>query len=348
MWYDKLIEKGLIPEWLLRLVVRLHLEYRLSKQPTSIEEIQNHLNKFIKTMNKSPITIEINKANEQHYEVPTEFFQIILGQRLKYSCGYWEKKIPRKNLIDLLDKSEEDMLELTCKRAKIEDGQEILELGCGWGSLVFYMLEHFHLSKYTAITNSNSQKKHIEKVAKEKKIDNLRVIKTDISEIDVEGKYDRILSIEMFEHVRNYGKLLSKISNFLKESGMLFIHIFTDKNYPYFYELNSSSGWMARYFFRGGLMPSADLLLYFTDQLSVEKVWRVNGTHYRRTLDAWLQKMKKNKEQIIPILEDSYGKENAKKWWNYWKIFLISCSEAFGIHDGNQRFVSHYLLQKGG
>jgi cyclopropane-fatty-acyl-phospholipid synthase len=162
----------------------------------------------------------------------------------------------------------------------------------------------------------------------------------------MEGEFDRIVSIEMFEHVRNYRKLLVKLSKILKREGKLFIHIFTDKNYPYFYELDSTSGWMAKYFFRGGIMPSADLLLYFTDNFSVEKVWRVNGINYKLTLDAWLRKMKNNKETLLPILEDTYGKKNAKKWWYYWKTFFISCSEAFGIHGGNQRFVSHYLLNK--
>jgi cyclopropane-fatty-acyl-phospholipid synthase len=347
MWYDKLLEKGLIPEFLLRLIIRLHLEYRLSQQPDTVEEIQKHLNMFIEKMEKNPITIEIKKANEQHYEIPTRFFQQILGGRLKYSCGYWDNIPSYKDLPSNLDKSEEDMLFITCKRAQIEDGQRILELGCGWGSLLFFILENYEVSEYVAITNSKSQKQYIETLAEKRNINNLRVIKSDVSQINTEGEFDRIVSIEMFEHVRNYRKLLAKLSQILKKEGKLFIHIFTDKNYPYFYELDSTSGWMAKYFFRGGIMPSANLLFYFSDNFSVEKVWRVNGLNYKLTLDAWLRKMKNNKKTVFPILEDTYGKKNAKKWWHYWNTFFISCSEAFGIHNGNQRFVSHYLLNKG-
>jgi cyclopropane-fatty-acyl-phospholipid synthase len=200
-------------------------------------------------------------------------------------------------------------------------------------------------SQITAVSNSASQKKYIDSLIREKNIKNLEVIKANIVSFQTEKKFDKIISIEMFEHMRNWQKLLKKLSNMLNPGGSLFIHIFTDKTYPYFFELNSQSGWMAKYFFSGGLMPSVNLISYFTEDFSIERLWKVSGLHYHKTLEAWLQKMKRNKKDILSIFRATYGNKNAKKWWNYWKIFFISCSEAFKYDSGNRRFISHYFLK---
>jgi cyclopropane-fatty-acyl-phospholipid synthase len=346
MWYDKLIANSLIPEFIIRFIVRLHFKYRLLKQTKKIEDIQEYMNNFMEEMKTQLIAINSEEANIQHYEVITEFFQHILGKNMKYSCGYWEDSIRKRNLYKKIDQSEEKMLRLTCERADIQDHDEILDLGCGWGSLSIYLATNYPKCKITALSNSSSQKEYIELQIARRNITNLNIIKADIINFQTDKKFDKIVSIEMFEHMRNYELLLEKLSTFLIPNGLLFIHIFTDNSIPYYFELNNKSKWMAEYFFRGGMMPSADLLFYFSKDFFIKKVWRVNGTHYYKTLEAWLQKMKREKKKIKEIFREFYGKSNVKKWWNYWKIFFISCSEAFKYNNGNQRFVSHYLLQK--
>jgi cyclopropane-fatty-acyl-phospholipid synthase len=265
---------------------------------------------------------------------------------MKYSCGYWPFSVRKRSLCKKLDQSEEEMLRITCQRAKIQDNDEVLDLGCGWGSLSIYMALNYPQCQITAISNSATQKEYIELQIKEKNITNLKVIKADIINFQTDKKFDKIISIEMFEHMRNYELLLEKLSSFLKDKGLLFIHIFTDKSIPYYFELNNKSKWMAQYFFRGGLMPSANLLFYFSKHFFIRKVWRVNGTHYHRTLEAWLENMKRQKRKIKGTFREFYGKNEVRKWWNYWKLFFISCSEAFNYKKGNLRFISHYLLEK--
>ena len=341
MWYEKFLERGLIPDSLLRVILRIHNRIRFQREEKDIEKRQEYINGFIRELKQQPISINVDQANEQHYELPTEFFQIILGEYMKYSCGIWNE-----NNSDDLTQSEMDMLKLSCKRAQVYDGDIVIDLGCGWGSLSFYLAENYNLSKIVAVSNSATQKRYIEEKANANRITNLEVIKADIKEFATEEKFDKILSIEMFEHMRNYEQLFEKLYNFLKPKGKLFIHIFTDLNYPYFFELDNPRAFMAKYFFRGGIMPSADLLFYFAKKFSIENVWRVNGTHYKKTLDTWLKRMKQNKNKIVPLFKATYGKENAKKWWNYWKTFFIGCAEAFGSKKGQKRFVSHYLFQK--
>lgn len=346
MWYEKLISKSLIPEFLIRIAVRIHLKYRNAKKPKDVEVLQEYINDFVYKMKSSPLAIETSKANIQHYEVPTEFFQQILGKYMKYSSGYWLDSTPKRKLSKFLTQSEEQMLKITCERAGIQSGDVVLDLGCGWGALSLYMVENYPKCQIIAVSNSQTQREYITSLIKKRNIKNLKVIKANILDFQPEQMFDKIISIEMFEHMRNYEILLEKLSSLLKSDGLLFIHIFTDKDFPYFFEINNKSEWMAKYFFRGGLMPSVDLLTYFTKDFSIEKLWKVNGTHYHKTLEAWLRKMKKNKKKIQPIFRTFYGRKNTKKGWNSWKIFFIVCSEAFKFKKGNSRFVSHYLLQK--
>lgn len=340
MWYETFLARGIIPEPVIRLFLKIFYEIRFRRQPTDVEKIQQHLNHFIVKMEEEPIAKSIDEANEQHYELPIEFFKLILGNFMKYSCGYWEQ------LDTQLDTSEEQMLKLTCERAKVKNGEQILDLGCGWGSLSRYIKEHYKNTKITAVSNSSTQNDYIQSIKQNSDIKDLDVITANIAELELEQKFDVIISIEMFEHMRNYRKLLKKLSGFLKPGGRLFIHIFTDKNYPYFFEMDSSRNWITKYFFRGGIMPSTDLPLYFQDHFSIENVWKVSGNHYEHTLNAWLEKMKSNKNRIIPILAETHGMALTQKWYNYWKLFFISLAEVFGSKKGNQRFITHYLFQK--
>ena len=284
MWYEFFLRNGIIPEVIIRPFLRFFYEIRFLKLPSNVEELQIHLNDFIDKMKKEPIAISTDIANEQHYELPTRFFKYILGDNMKYSCGHWEGCPTKKELIEKLNLSEEKMLELTCKRAGIKNGDKILDLGCGWGSLSLFIKENYQNTKITAISNSSTQKVYIESKKEENDYKDLKVITANIVDLKVEENFDVIVSIEMFEHMRNYEKLLEKLYGFLKPEGTLFVHIFTDKNYPYFFELDNPRNFMAKYFFRGGIMPSTDLLFYLTSHFSVEKAWKANGTHYRNTL----------------------------------------------------------------
>lgn len=350
---DKILAKGIIPDFLLRRAVRRIINKRIKSQnKLDIEARFEYLKQFISELKSQPIAVETESANEQHYELPPEFFEKILGRNLKYSCCFWEdelsyKKLVKQNdLIDRLDRAEDKMLQLSAERAEIKNGQNILELGCGWGSFSFYLARKYEDSRIIAVSNSRDQINYINKLAARNKIDNLRAVKADINNFDTDAKFDRVVSIEMFEHMKNYQKLLAKISKFLNEDARLFVHIFSHKFYPYNYQDSKKTDWMARYFFTGGTMPSQDLLHYFNDHLTIENQWAVSGEHYQKTLESWLKIMDQKKDELYPILESTYGAENAEKWWNYWRLFFISSAEFFGCSDGNEWFISQYLFQK--
>ncbi|TFG00742.1 MAG: class I SAM-dependent methyltransferase [Promethearchaeota archaeon] len=346
MWYESLLASGVIPESIIRIFLRIFYHIRFLRMTKNVEEIQNHLNDFISKMDKQPITVSPNVANIQHYELPTQFFTLILGKYMKYSCCYWSKTPHTKDLVTNLYLAEEQMLEITCKRAKVKDGDRILDLGCGWGSLSTYIKENYKETKIVAVSNSSTQNEYIQTLIENRDLKDFKVITANIADLELKEKFDVIISVEMFEHMRNYRSLLKKLKKFLKPNGRLFIHIFTDKNYPYFFEINSSRNWMTKYFFRGGLMPSSELPLYFQDHFSIEKVWKISGIHYTHTLNAWLEKMKSNKTKIFRIFAKTYGENLMRTWWNYWKLFFISLAEVFGCKGGNQRFISHYLFKK--
>lgn len=321
--------------------IRNLLKQRLTEENKGSQEAkQLHLNAYIEKLKASPIAINTSDANEQHYEVPTEFYKYVLGKRMKYSGGYWPSGA------DTLDASEEAMLKLSCERAQLKNGQSVLDLGCGWGSVSLYVAEKFPNCKITGVSNSKTQKEYIDSVAKEKGFKNLTIITQDMNDFQIKEKFDRIISVEMLEHMKNYQKLFEKLSGFLKPEGLFFIHIFTHKEFAYPFEVRDETDWMAKYFFTGGMMPSHNLFLYFQDNLTIRNHWVVNGVHYGKTSEAWLENMDKNKTQILPILEKAYGKENVTKWWSYWRIFFLSCAELFSYRNGEEWLVSHYLFQK--
>lgn len=335
-----LAENGKLPDFLVRFGIRQLCLRRLQKEGINDpEQQQRRYQALIDELRKSPIAIETSAANEQHYEVPTEFYLSSLGRRLKYSCAYYE------HADSSLDQAEESMLALYGERAALQDGQRILELGCGWGSLTLWMAEHFPSSQITAVSNSSTQKQYIDAQCQKRGFSNVTVLTADVNTLDVEAnQFDRAISIEMFEHMRNYRTLLKRISSWLKPNGKLFVHIFSHRNLMYPFEVAGEEDWMSKYFFTGGLMPSIDTLLHFQEHLTLNQRWLVNGQHYEKTCNHWLEKTDANKANIIKAFKQSYGEQEAEIWFNRWRIFYMSCAELFGLRNGNEWMVAHYLF----
>ena len=336
-----LAEKGILPDFLIRIGIRKLCKVRLDRAKRSTPgDIEKHHQKWVDILKESPIALVPEKANEQHYEVPASFFKQVLGPNLKYSSGYWP------NGTTTLEKSEVSMLELSCERAELNDGQAILELGCGWGSLTCFMAKQYPNSQITAVSNSKDQRAYIMHRCKKDGINNVNVITADMNDFTIDKKFERVVSIEMFEHMRNYKELLQRIYSFLNQNGKVFIHIFSHQYLVYPFENKGEGDWMAREFFSGGMMPSHNLLLYFQDYLKIEASWRFSGTHYEKTSLAWLKKMEENNEEIIEIFSETYGPENARKWFQRWRIFFMSCEKLFGFNNGTEWGVSHYRFVK--
>ncbi len=335
----ELAERGRIPDAFVRRGIR-HLvgqRARHAARDTSLREEQ--LNSFLQTCAKANIAEVPELANEQHYEVPPEFFVSALGPRLKYSCCHWDQGC------DSLAEAEESSLRITCERARLENGQRILELGCGWGSLSLWMAEHYPDAKITAVSNSTGQRRFIESRARQLRLNNLEVLTADMNRFDIAAKFDRVVSVEMFEHMRNHSLLLQRISNWLMPAGKLFVHVFCHRNTPYFYEDQGPRDWMTRYFFAGGMMPSDDLLAMYQEDLKLLEQWRWSGVHYQRTSNAWLARLDENREQIVSVLKDTYGSGQANRWMQRWRIFFMACAEMFGYRNGSEWWVSHYLFE---
>ena len=336
-----LAEKGLLPDAIIRLGIRRLCRQRLVDASNINETLmeQEHA-AWIDVLKESPIALVPEKANEQHYEVPPRLFELVLGDRLKYSSGLWPEGVSS------LDESEVAMLKLTTDRAGLVDGQDVLELGCGWGSLTLYMAECFPKSKITAVSNSNDQRQFIEERCEERNLKNVEIITADMNDFETAKLFDRVVSIEMFEHMRNYEKLLGRVNVWLKNKGKLFVHIFSHQKIAYPFEDNDDADWMAREFFSGGQMPSHRLLMSFPGQMKIEKDWRVSGTHYEKTSLAWLQKMDKNKAEVLELFKKTYGESDANSWFQRWRIFFMSCEVLFGFNRGSEWGVSHYLFEK--
>jgi cyclopropane-fatty-acyl-phospholipid synthase len=341
---DDLLARNLLPDAAIRLGIRNLLAKKLREETRENAVAQAEaLAAFVEELKRSPIAIKTAAANEQHYEVPTEFFKLVLGPRMKYSSGYW----PREDTT--FAESEEAMLALSCERAELTDGLEILELGCGWGSLTLWMAEKYPAARITGVSNSSTQKLHIEAEAARRGLGNVRIVTADMNDFEAgDSAFDRVVSVEMFEHMKNYQRLMAKVARWLRPGGKLFVHIFTHREFAYHFEGRDPSDWITRYFFEGGTMPSDDLLLYFQEDLAIEKHWRVSGTHYQRTSEAWLEKMDANESAITPILEKTYGRANTAKWRAYWRVFFMSCAELWGFREGNEWLVSHYQFSKRG
>ncbi len=335
------MEKGFVPDWLIRIGIRRLLAERVRIESKADPEI--HREDFMAWVNKlkqNPVAIHPDAANEQHYELPPEFFQLALGSHRKYSCCYY----PAGS--ESLDEAEAIMLQKTCERAGLEDGMEILELGCGWGSLTLWMAEKYPNSKITAVSNSAPQRQFIEKQCQEKGFQHVKIVTADMNEFQIDSEFDRVVSIEMFEHMRNYEILLNRVASWLKPDGKLFVHIFCHREVSYPFETEGAKNWMGKYFFTGGIMPSEDLLLFFQNDLVIETHWRVSGIHYGKTSRDWLNNMDARKSEILPILSKTYGQENVTVWWNRWRIFFMACEELFHYDQGKEWFVSHYLFKK--
>lgn len=334
----ELAENGRIPDLLTRAGIRLLLLQRLREQAQEGPDQEwQAMMTFVEEMRQSPIALHTQEANEQHYELPPRFFELVLGPHLKYSCCHFPEGVTE------LGHAEASMLALTCERAQLQDGQQILELGCGWGSLSLWMAKHYPNSSILAVSNSRPQRKFIESRAQELGLKNLSVQTYDMNDFTTEQRFDRVVSVEMFEHMRNWQSLLERISNWLQPEGKLFIHIFSHRRYAYAFSSEGDSNWMGRYFFTGGIMPSNDLLLYFQKDLLLEQHWVLSGIHYQRTADAWLQMMDSQKGEILQTFRETYGKD-ADVWFQRWRMFFLATSEVWGFRGGNEWLISHYLF----
>lgn len=334
-----MIEKGLVPDWLVRVGIRKLVRQRLKEECVNdVEQSDAKYRAFLKEIKNSALAIDTDKANEQHYEVEAGFYQHALGARKKYSSSFYYGD-------ETLDEAELNMLDLYAERGQFKDGQEILELGCGWGSITLYLAEKYPNANITAISNSHSQRRYITAQAEAKGFRHVKVLTCDINDLKLEQQFDRVISIEMFEHVRNYQQLFDNIAGWLKDDGKMFVHVFCHRYLMYPFIAEGDDNWMAKYFFSGGQMPAADTFCHFQNKLNIEERWLCSGQHYEKTSNHWLANMDKNKQQIMPIFKRVYGTD-AKLWFQRWRIFFMSCAELFGYDDGNQWLVAHYLFTK--
>jgi cyclopropane-fatty-acyl-phospholipid synthase len=335
-----LAEWGLLPDAVVRFGIRRRLaairEGLRFASPSLLEEARTA---FVDDLTKGPAAREQKRVNRQHYALPPSFFRTFLGPWRKYSCCHWPQDVT------CLEEAEVAMLELTASRAQIAPGQRVLDLGCGWGSFSLWAAERYPTARFHALSNAGPQVEFIRARAGAMGLTNLTAERADVTCYDTRELYDRVVSVEMFEHIRNWGQLMGKVARWLEPDGKCFLHFFCHKNMPYLYADGDPSDWMGYHFFAGGMMPSFDLPRYFQEDLLVENSWPVNGVHYVRTLESWLRRMDGQREEIVPLLQKTYG-PGWRQWQGRWRIFLMACSELFGIGRGNEWFVAHHLLKK--
>lgn len=329
-------ERGWLPDALIRMGIRRLLAQRLQEEAARGDQSAALRDR----LSRGPIAVKTHDANRQHYEVPAGFYQRCLGHRLKYSGCTWSDGVAT------LNQAEDAALTLVCERAELADGMDILELGCGWGSLTLWMAEHYSGARITAVSNSASQRAFILNRAEERGLNNVEVVTADINDFDIEQRFDRVCSIEMFEHMANHRELMSRVAGWLKDDGKLFVHIFTHKRFTYLFEEAGQSNWMGRHFFTGGIMPSHNYLKGFDEHLTCEADWVQNGTHYQKTAEAWLANTDAHRDVILPLFEATYGRASAKVWLQRWRIFYMACAELWGYADGSEWAVSHYRFAK--
>ena len=329
-----LAERGLVADSLTRAGIRMLVRGRLRslERDEPLDE---------GTLRTGPIAPAPAEANEQHYEVPAAFFELVLGPWRKYSSGYW----PAGDTT--FEESEVAMLDLSAGRAGISEGLDVLDLGCGWGSFSLYAAQRFPSSRFTAVSHSSSQRAFIEAEASRLGVDNLEVVTRDVNDLEFDrGVFDRVVSIEMFEHMSNYELLMRRVAGWIRPGGSLFLHVFCHRERPYRFETEGAGNWMAREFFTGGMMPSRDLLPRFAGPLELESDWYIDGTHYGRTSEAWLSRLDANRPEIRRIFASTYGEEAADRWVERWRLFFLACAETFAYDDGSEWGVAHHLFRK--
>ena len=336
-----LSERGHVPDFLIRAGIRNLCRRRLRQcQINDCEANAELIEDYIRSVDESPLAVLTDKANEQHYEVPAPFYRKVLGKNLKYSSCYFE------DLVSDLTTAENKALELTCEHADLQDGQHILELGCGWGSLSLWMAKNFPKSKIISVSNSNSQREYIMNQAKERKLGNLKVITADVNSFETDATFDRVVSVEMFEHVRNHRGLFKRIYSWLKKGGKLFTHVFCHRSTSYPFEVEGEDDWMSKHFFSGGTMPADELFLRICGQFELETRWRWSGQHYARTSECWLENLDRNKSEVLELFQNEMETTQANRMFHRWRIFFLACAETFGFANGQEWWVSHYLFIK--
>lgn len=339
-------ERGLLPDALVRAGMRSLMKQRLMDEGLDHPPLAaERLAALVEELRQSPIAKETDAANEQHYEVPAEFFHLHLGPRLKYSCAWYETGT------ETLAQAEEAMFKLYAERAGLANGQRILDLGCGWGSMSLWMAERFPGAQIVGLSNSHGQREFIEAQARDRGLRNLTILTANVVEAEfplqgVAAQFDRVVSIEMFEHMKNYQSLFAKVASWMKPGAQALVHVFAHRTLAYHYEVQDASDWMTKYFFTGGIMPSADLFLHFQDHLKVQRRWWIDGRHYEKTSNHWLEGMDAARERILPVFAQAYGTQEAARWFQRWRMFYMAVAELFGYDQGRQWGVVHYLFEK--
>jgi cyclopropane-fatty-acyl-phospholipid synthase len=345
----RLVERGLVPDRLVRHGIRRLLGERLREQRSAFQpDPAAALERWVACMRSGPVAAVPERANEQHYELPPRFFELVLGPHLKYSSALFEQ--PEDDPTGLervgLGAAEEAMLALTCERAglRVDVPQRVLELGCGWGSLTLWMAARYPRSSILAVSNSAPQREHVLARAAERGLDNVEVVTRDMNVFDTDRRFDRIVSVEMFEHMRNWERLLGRASRWLEPDGRLFLHVFAHRDYAYPFEVRGDSDWMSELFFTGGMMPSHGLLDHLDQPFEVEQRWAVSGQHYARTAEAWLANLDARRDEVLEVLRGTYGDQSGT-WLRRWRVFFLSCAELFGYRGGDEWLVSHNRLR---
>ncbi|MEC7543472.1 MAG: cyclopropane-fatty-acyl-phospholipid synthase family protein [Verrucomicrobiota bacterium] len=336
-----LAERGFVPDFLIRAGIRKLCRKRLLQCRVDDCEANAELaEQYLQSVDQSPLAVLTEKANEQHYEVPSDFYQMVLGKNLKYSCCHFDDSVSD------LSMAEDRSLALTCEHADLHDGQRILELGCGWGSLSLWMAANFPGARITSVSNSHSQREYIISEAKSRNLPNLEVVTADVNVFSTKENFERVVSVEMFEHVRNHRGLFRSIHDWLEPGGKLFTHVFCHRSTSYPFVVEGEDDWMSRHFFSGGTMPADELFLRICGKLELERRWRWSGEHYAKTAEAWLRNTDRNQTDILDLFARDLSAKEALRAFHRWRIFFLACSETFGLHKGQEWWVSHYLFKK--
>ncbi len=337
----RLVEKGVVPAALVRAGIRGLLRQRLSEQREAFApDFERAMRAWVDALRGAPIALVPERANEQHYEVPAAFYRLVLGPRLKYSSALYPR--PETTLAE----AEEAMLELTAQRAQLADGQDVLELGCGWGSLTLWMAERHPASRIVAVSNSASQREHIVAEARRRGLANVTVVTRDMNAFATGERFDRVVSVEMFEHMRNWERLLGRVAGWLRPEGRVFLHVFAHRRFAYAFDARDDSDWMSREFFSGGMMPSHDLIERLDVPFETDECWAVPGTHYARTAEDWLRNLERNRGAVLELFRACYGAGRAQLWYQRWRVFFLACAELFAFEDGSEWIVSHRRLKR--